>query len=496
MQTRTTEKRKFLRELLPPSCTLDPLWDNIIITGLALDSRKVQFGDLFVAISGVVRDGSEFIEKAVQAGAVAVIAESGRPENFNYSVPYIRVDNARKIAAFAASHFFDKQPEYSVAVTGTSGKSSVVEFYRQLVSLLGFEGASLGTIGITRSSGAVYGSLTTPDPISLHQILNYLAEDGVTHLALEASSHGIEQHRLDEVHLEAAGFTNIGRDHLDYHKTIEVYVEAKLKLFSDILPKGKTAVINADGAYAERFLETAQKHGQKVISVGKKGQTIRVENIELHGFSQKLSLMCEEELFDVHLNLPGDFQCENVLVAVGLVKASCPDVPYKDLLNKIPLLRGVPGRLEKVAVVNDALCIVDYAHKPDALEHVLNSLRSFTPGRLICIFGCGGDRDKGKRPIMGRIASEKADIVIVTDDNPRSEDPAVIRSEVLAGTVCSVRNIGDRSLAIHEAISLLKQGDVLVVAGKGHETGQIVGDESIPFSDKEEILKAIAEMNK
>jgi UDP-N-acetylmuramoyl-L-alanyl-D-glutamate--2,6-diaminopimelate ligase len=378
-----------------------------------------------------------------------------------------------------------------VAVTGTSGKSSVADFCRQIFASLGHLSASVGTLGVITSSGAAYGSLTTPDPISLHETFDRLAADGVTRLAMEASSHGLEQRRLDGVRLAAAGFTNLGRDHLDYHGTTEAYAKAKLRLFQTLLPADAPAVVNADGPYADVFVNAVRERGLRLLTTGRAGEAVRLVSAETRGFDQHIAVETFGRRLQVQLPLLGAFQVENALLAAGLVLAVEGEAQAERAIQALAALTGVPGRLERVGEVGGALCIVDYAHKPDALANVLEALRPFTPGRLVCVFGCGGDRDKGKRPLMGRIAVEKADVAIVTDDNPRSEEPAAIRAEILAGAA-GAREIGDRAEAIRIAVEELKPGDVLVVAGKGHETGQIIGDRTLPFSDHEEVRAAIA----
>jgi UDP-N-acetylmuramoyl-L-alanyl-D-glutamate--2,6-diaminopimelate ligase len=456
---------------------------------LASDSRKVSPGSVFVAVPGTKADGMSFVAQALAAGAAAIVGEAEGPPDL--AVPYLRVADVRRALALGASRLHPRQPERIVAVTGTSGKSSVADFARQLFAALGRTSASVGTLGVITSEGAAYGSLTTPDPISLHQTLERLARGGITRLAMEASSHGIDQRRLDGVRLAAAGFTNLGRDHLDYHGSTEAYAAAKLRLFDTLLPRDAPAVINADGAFADVILNAARRRGLPLITTGRAGETLRLVEARAVGFSQRLTIEALEQTFEVELPLPGDFQVENALVAAGLVLASEGPESAGKVLSGLPRLKGVSGRLERVGEANGALCVVDYAHKPEALAHVLEALRPFTAGRLVCLFGCGGDRDQGKRPIMGRIAVEKADVVIVTDDNPRSEQPAAIRAQILQGAPGG-REIGDRAVAIRTAVSELRPGDVLVVAGKGHETGQIIGDRTLPFSDHEELRAAIA----
>jgi UDP-N-acetylmuramoyl-L-alanyl-D-glutamate--2,6-diaminopimelate ligase len=483
-------KTIFLGDLLPEAKGLPEA--SLSVTGIASDSRKVGPGSVFFAVPGTKVDGMSFVPQAAGAGAVAIVGEAERPADLPGDVLYIRVDDVRKALAHAASRFHPRQPEKVVAVTGTSGKSSVADFTRQLFAALGHKSASLGTLGVITSDGAAYGSLTTPDPISLHRTLDTLAKDGVTRLAMEASSHGIDQRRLDGVHLSAAGFTNLGRDHLDYHNTTQAYAAAKLRLFDTLLPADAPAIINADGPYADVFEQGVRKRGLTMLTTGRMGETIRLVESRPEGSGQALVLEAFGKRHETVLPLLGAFQVENALVAAGLVLAVEGEGKAAEVFEGFKALKGVSGRLEQVGEVDGAICIVDYAHKPDALAHVLDALRPFAGGRLFCIVGCGGDRDRGKRPLMGRIATDKADIVIVTDDNPRSEDPAAIRAEVLKGAP-GAREIGDRALAIRTAVKELRRGDILVVAGKGHETGQIIGDRTLPFSDHDEVRAAIAE---
>jgi UDP-N-acetylmuramoyl-L-alanyl-D-glutamate--2,6-diaminopimelate ligase len=400
------------------------------------------------------------------------------------------VPNARKAVARAAAIFYPRQPKIMVAVTGTSGKSSVADFTRQIFEHCGHDSASLGTIGVIARGQADYGALTTPDPISLHHRLDALSHAGIDHAVMEASSHGLDQYRLDGVRLKAAAFTNLGRDHLDYHATMDDYFHAKMRLFRDLLPKGAPAVIYADDAWSTRAMDVAQQTGHPVFSVGMRGQTIRLASLQRDGFTQTLILETASGSHRVRLPLAGDFQAANALVAAGLVMAC--GVNETSVFNAIAQLKGVPGRLEPIGHLNGALALVDYAHKPEALAHALDALRPYASARLICVFGCGGDRDPGKRPIMGEIAARKADVVIVTDDNPRSENPAAIRASILAAAP-GAREIGDRAAAIETAVSMLVPGDVLIVAGKGHETGQIIGEKTLPFSDSAVLSAALAE---
>jgi UDP-N-acetylmuramoyl-L-alanyl-D-glutamate--2,6-diaminopimelate ligase len=463
----------------------DAALGGVEISGLCADSRRIAPGDVFFALAGAKDDGLAHVAQALAGGARIVVAErapNGDPAKF------ARVADARLALALAAARFYPRQPATIVAVTGTSGKTSVAAFVRQIWSRLGEESASLGTIGIVSRPLNVYGALTTPDPITLHATLQRLADAGVTHLAMEASSHGLDQKRLDGVRLSAAGFTNLSRDHMDYHATTEDYLAAKLRLFRDLLPPGAPAVIDADSEIAPPVIEAARAAGRFAFTVGAKGEAIRLAAAGREGFSTRLEIVHEGRGHAIRLPLPGDFQVSNALVAAGLCIAT--GSPAGAVFAALESLEGAPGRLERVGDKNGAPIFVDYAHKPDALEKTLAALRPFVRGKLIVVFGCGGDRDPGKRPIMGAIAARGAEIVIVTDDNPRSENPAAIRAAILAEAP-GAREIGDRATAIRAGVELLGPDDALVVAGKGHETGQIVGDRTLPFSDADCVRAAL-----
>lgn len=458
------------------------------IGGLAFDSRKVQPGDVFFALAGSRTDGALYAAKAAEAGAKAIVGEGPRPAGLPAHVAYAPVADARLALSQAAALFYPRQPGTIIAVTGTAGKSSVAEFTRQIFQHLGKQSASLGTLGVITAKGADYGSLTTPDPLTLHQTLDRLAGEGITHLVIEASSHGLDQRRLDGIRLTAGAFTNLGRDHLDYHASVDEYFACKMRLFTELLPQDSWVVINADGDRAEDVVEICLKGGLKVAETGSRGSTLQVRSITSEAFGQKLVLTDGRNLHEVHLPLIGAFQVENALVAAGLALVLGNGTRW--VLDALGKLKGVPGRLERVGAKGTAPVFVDYAHKPEALASVLETMRASVPGRLMVVFGCGGDRDKGKRPIMGAIATDKADVVIVTDDNPRSEDAATIRRDILVAAPGAVE-IGDRAAAIGEAIAMLRDGDALVIAGKGHETGQIVGETVIPFSDHDEARAAL-----
>ena len=457
------------------------------IAGLAFDSRKTAPGDIFFALAGAKDDGLKHVGEAVEKGAAAIVAERWADTP---SAAFVQVADARAALAHAAARFYPRQPETIVAVTGTSGKTSVAAFVRQIWLALGKEAASIGTIGVASRALTVYGSLTTPDPIALHELLDRLASNGVTNLAIEASSHGLDQKRLDGVRLAAGAFTNLTRDHMDYHATVEDYLKAKLRLFRDLLRAGAPAVIDADSAIAPRVIEAARARGLDVITVGAKGETIRLNSAARDGLSSALDLQFGGRSFRVKFPLAGDFQISNALVAAGLCIATGSDADT--VFAALQQLEGAPGRLERVGDIRGASVFVDYAHKPDALEQALAALRPFVPGRLVLVFGCGGDRDAGKRPIMGEIAARSADVTIVTDDNPRSERPEAIRKQILAAAPLAME-IGDRAAAIRAGVAMLLGGDALLIAGKGHETGQIVGDKTLPFSDSDEARAALEE---
>ncbi|WP_454746326.1 UDP-N-acetylmuramoyl-L-alanyl-D-glutamate--2,6-diaminopimelate ligase [Ciceribacter selenitireducens] len=459
------------------------------ISGLSADSRKIEKGMVFVALAGTKADGAAYVADAVARGAAAIVAGHA----LDAAVPVIVVANPRRFLALAAANFFGRQPATMVAVTGTAGKTSVASFTRQIWAEAGHAAAQIGTTGVVSPTRNDYGSLTTPDPIGLHRLLAELADEGVTHAAMEASSHGLDQCRLDGVRLAAAAFTNLGRDHMDYHPTVEDYMAAKMRLFDTLLPKGSPAVIFADDPWSAEAIRVATEAGHKVLTVGRNGQFLALKRVEHFRHKQVAEVHFGDEIFEVHIPLAGDFQVANALVAAGLAIAT--GVPAAVAMKALEKLQGASGRLELVGQSKaGALAYVDYAHKPDALENVLTSVRPFTTGRVITVFGCGGDRDKGKRPIMGEIACRLADIVIVTDDNPRSEVPAVIRSEIMAAAPRGIE-IGDRAQAIRAAVAMLSAGDTLIVAGKGHEEGQTVGDVTLPFSDHAELRKALEEFD-
>ena len=475
-----------LTDLLPEAA-IDPRFAALEIAGVTADSRKVKPGFLFVAIAGAKADGAHFAKLATAVGATAVAAEQhtdGLPDG----VAFIAVKNARRALAIAAANFFSRQPKTIAAVTGTSGKTSVTAFTRQIWAALGFQAASIGTVGVVSPKGERYGSLTTPDPVELHRTLDQLTAEGVTHLALEASSHGLDQHRLDGVHIAAGAFTNLSRDHLDYHPTLEAYLAAKLRLFDTLIVSGGTAVIGVDDCYAGQAVAAAKTRGLKIFTVGEHGDDIRLLSGAIDGFAQVVTLLHGGRTYKVKLPLVGGFQVQNAAVAAGLAIATgaAPERVFAALSH----LTGAKGRLELVGTRNGAPIFIDYAHKPDALAKALQALRPYTTGKLVVVFGAGGDRDTGKRPIMGRIAQENADRVIVTDDNPRSESPAAIRAAILAAAA-GATEIGDRAEAIRASIAELKSGDVLLIAGKGHETGQIIGERIVPFSDHEAVAAAL-----
>jgi UDP-N-acetylmuramoyl-L-alanyl-D-glutamate--2,6-diaminopimelate ligase len=468
---------------------LPPALGDLEIVGVSADSREIREGFAFFAVPGFKGDGLSYVADAKARGARVIVAS----REAEVGLPLVVVDNVRASLAHAAAALYPRQPGVIAAVTGTSGKSSVVDFLRQIWTSLGREAASLGTIGVVDRSGAHYGSLTTPGPVDLHRTLDELAARGVTHLAMEASSLGIDQSRLDGVRVSVAAFTNFSRDHLDHHADLEDYFTAKMRLFHTLLQPGQTAVIDADSDASERVAAVCAARGLKQFGVGAKGEAITLLSAEPRALKTHLRLRFGAEQYRIELPLAGAFQVSNALVAAGLAIAAGEEASA--VFSALESLRGAPGRLELIGDVHGAPVFVDYAHKPDALEKVLAAVRPLASGRLFVVFGAGGDRDSGKRPLMGEIAGRSADVVIVTDDNPRSEDPSLIRAAIIAAARgaahAEVLEIGDRREAIFEAVSRLRAGDALVVAGKGHETGQIVGNQALPFSDRAVVEAAL-----
>ncbi|WP_404379366.1 UDP-N-acetylmuramoyl-L-alanyl-D-glutamate--2,6-diaminopimelate ligase [Caenispirillum salinarum] len=464
--------------------------EAVTVSGLTADSRAVGPGAVFAALPGAKVDGRDFIAQAVQAGAVAVLAPTGTTLPKGVEAVLLTHDAPRLAFSLMAAAFHGRQPETVAAVTGTNGKTSTVNFARQLWTALGMQAASLGTLGVVGPDWTIEGKLTTPDPERLHALLADIADRGVTHLCMEASSHGLDQHRLSGVMVAAGGFTNLSRDHLDYHGTMEAYLAAKAKLFGEVMHEGGTAVLNADIPEFPMLKATAEARGLRVIDYGRDAAAIKLLDIARTAHGQRLTLVLDGgEPLTVELPLAGTFQVENALCALGLV-IGCGAEAMR-AARALETLSGVAGRLQLVATrANGAAVYVDYAHTPDALETVLEALRPHAAGRLVCVFGAGGDRDPGKRPLMGEAAAKLADVAIVTDDNPRTEAPATIRSAVMEGCPEGL-NIGDRRAAIAEGVRLLGPGDVLLVAGKGHETGQTVGTVVHPFDDAAEARAAV-----
>ena len=455
---------------------------DLDIAGVTADSRQVVPGDLFAALPGVHADGRAFIADAVKRGAVAVLAPAGTPWPAGVPKRPLLLDREpRQRLARVAAVLAGKQPDMVVAVTGTNGKTSSVEFLRQLWTLGGHRAASLGTLGLIAPGFDPGPGLTTPDPISLAESLAGLARAGIQHAALEASSHGLDQFRLDGVRLAAAGFTNLTRDHLEYHGTLEAYRTAKLRLMAELLPKGAPAVAHADmdAATLAGIRDIAVRRRLNLRTVGEQGEHWRLLRAIPRPDGQELTIEAGGVRRDIRLMLPGRFQTDNVMVAGAIAEA----LGQHDVIDRLAALTGVRGRMELAATLpNGAAAYVDYAHTPDALERLLSALRLHTKGRLIVVFGAGGDRDRGKRPLMGAAAARLADIAIVTDDNPRGEEPATIRAAIMQSCPAA-HEIGDRTKAIEAGLNLLRPDDVLAVAGKGHEQGQTIGLTVIPFDD-------------
>ena len=472
---------------------MTPIPADLALTGLTADSRAVIAGMLFAALPGTRADGRGFVADAIAKGAVAILAPTGTKIPLPPHVRLITDDNPRRRFALMAAAFYGQQPAHMMAVTGTNGKTSTADFTRQIWQALGHDAASIGTLGIIAPHWDNVGGLTTPDPQSLHATLAKMAQAGISHACMEASSHGLSQYRLDGVRLEAAAFTNLTRDHLDYHADMAEYGAAKVRLFAELLPAGAAAIINGDSDFAEQAMNIAASRGQKILTYGSKGHDVKLVEARPETYGQLLTLDVMGAKAEVRLPLAGGFQASNALAALGLA-ISC-GAETKAALAALERLTGIPGRLQNVAErESNAAIYVDYAHTPDALENVLKALRPHTAGRLVVVFGCGGDRDPGKRPQMGAIAQRLADVVIVTDDNPRNENPMAIRRAVLMGCPDAIE-ISDRARAIRNSVDDLRRGDILVLAGKGHERGQIIAGTVLPFDDAEEARRAVAEID-
>jgi UDP-N-acetylmuramoyl-L-alanyl-D-glutamate--2,6-diaminopimelate ligase len=459
----------------------EPVAGGPEVTGLTADSRAVRPGYVFAALPGAKADGRDFIPQAVAAGAAAVLTDRADGLGaLTARVPPVHIiadANPRRRLALMAARLYAPQPATVAAVTGTNGKTSTAAFARQIWGMLGRRAASLGTLGVVGPDFEKPGALTTPDPVALHQELQGLAQGGVTHVCLEASSHGLDQFRLDGVEVSLAAFTNLTRDHLDYHRTMEAYLAAKARLFDVVMGRGGTAILNADAPETGELVVLCRRRGHRIITFGESADAeLRLVERRPTPDGQELILDVMGRRHPVPLPLAGAFQAMNVLAALAIVIGS--DEEPTGALATLPRLGGIPGRLERVG----PQVYVDYAHTPDALETVLKALRPHAEKRLLCVFGAGGDRDAGKRPLMGEVVARLADAAIVTDDNPRSEDPALIRAAIRAACP-GAREIGDRAAAIGAAIAELRDGDVLVIAGKGHERGQIVKGVVHPFDD-------------
>jgi UDP-N-acetylmuramoyl-L-alanyl-D-glutamate--2,6-diaminopimelate ligase len=448
------------------------------VTGFAIDHRKVAPGSVFGAFTGAVFNGENFIEEAVDRGAVAVVA---RPQASASRVPLLGDPEPRRLFAQLAAKFYAPFPATVVAVTGTNGKTSTVEMARQIWRMSGHRSASIGTLGVTTADDQVKTGLTTPDIVTFLNNLAGLQRMGISHVAYEASSHGLDQHRAEGVPLAAAAFTNFSRDHLDYHETMDAYFEAKMRLFDELLPTGKPAVVWADDPRSGDVIARARTRGHDVLTVGRRGDTIRLSEQSPTPLGQTLQLEHGGTTTRLALPLIGAYQAANVLTAAALVLATGGE--WATTFSAMQRVAPVRGRLERAVISRSGVPVyIDYAHTPDALEAAIAALRPHVEGRLITVFGAGGDRDQGKRPEMGRVATAKSDVVIVTDDNPRSEDPGRIRAEIMNGAKGAIEVPGRRE-AIAEAIRLGREGDIVLVAGKGHETGQIIRDKVLPFDD-------------
>ena len=458
------------------------------VVGLTCDSREVKPGFVFAALPGTVTDGRKFIESALEKGASAIVSTG----DMDLPVPYLASAEPRVAYAQMAAKLYAGQPKTLVAMTGTNGKSSTVEFLRQIWAYAGKQAACFGTLGVQAPKGYRPLTHTTPDAVALHKTLSELSSEGVTHAAMEASSHGLDQYRLDAVQITAAGFTNLTQDHFDYHADAEDYFLAKARLFAGLTPANAPVVINTNDEYGQRLVKMCEERGQDVMQVGWSGQDIRIDEVMPRAASQMITLVVKGERHKIELPLAGEFQVLNAISALGL--AMVTGVEKGTALKALENLEGVAGRMERAGQTKDGAPIfVDFAHTEDGLDKLLRSVRPHTMGKIVVAFGCGGDRDPDKRPKMGKVAAKLADDVIVTDDNPRTEDAATIRKAVLKGCP-SATEIGDRAAAIREGIRRLAPQDCLVIAGKGHEQGQIVGTKVIPFSDVEQVNLALKEL--
>lgn len=457
-------------------------------TGLTCDSRAVEPGMIFAALPGTIADGRDYIPQAIEKGAVAVISLTGTDTN---GATLIEDDNPRLRYAKMAQAFYPKQPKTLVAMTGTNGKSSTVEFLRQIWAYAGYNSACFGTLGVMSSKGYAPMSHTTPDAVALHKTLNDLAQHGVTHAAMEASSHGLAQYRMDAVSVVASGFSNLTQDHFDYHDGMDDYFEAKARLFSELTPNDAPVVINVDGEWGQKLAKRCGSRGQSVVRIGWAGEDIRIDELMPHSASQDMTLVISGKHYKVNLPLAGEFQSLNAVQAFALALQT--GVSLEQGLAGLEALTGVAGRLERAGQTKEgAPVFIDFAHTEDGLEKLLRSVRPHTMGKIVIVFGCGGDRDPDKRPKMGAVAARLADDIIVTDDNPRTENAETIRAAVMVGCP-DADNIGDRETAIRAGIERLGPQDCLVIAGKGHESGQIVGTEIIPFSDVDVARRILAE---
>ena len=450
------------------------------VTGFAIDHRKVIAGNIFGAFKGAVFNGEDFAADAVSRGAVAVVA---RPEAKVRGVALLADPQPRRLFAQLAAKFYGPYPDTVAAVTGTNGKTSTVEMTRQIWRMLGHRSASIGTLGVTTSDDQVKTGLTTPDIVTFLNNMAGLKKMGISHVAYEASSHGLDQYRAEGVPLAAAAFTNFSRDHLDYHETMEAYFEAKMRLFDEVIEPGRTAVIWADDPKSNEVIARAKRRGLEVLTVGRGGDAIQLIEQRPTPLGQTLMLQHGGKPYRLALPLIGAYQAANVMTAAGLVLATGGD--WKSVFSAMGRVSPVRGRLERAVISRaGAPVYVDYAHTPDALEAAIQALKPHVEGRLITVFGAGGDRDQGKRAPMGEVAVRLSDIAIVTDDNPRSEDPARIRADILAGADGAIEVPG-RKEAIARALAMAREGDIVLLAGKGHETGQIIGDRILPFDDAE-----------
>ena len=462
---------------------------EIFISGVQDNSKKIKSGDLFIAIDGDKKNGEEFIGESIESGAIAVVTSNKKIKNSNLKVPIIFDTNPRKRLSKISKLFYPNSPEIICAVTGTNGKTSTVDYLYQIWIHLGLEAARIGTLGVKSKTLNCITENTTPGPIELHKMLNKLSLLGVSHLALEVSSHAINQNRIDSIDLHSACFTNLSQDHLDYHKSLKNYSDVKFKLFDELLPSKNASIVCINSDQGAKFSKKIKSLNRKVFDVGEGAEFINIVSVEEYSNGKKVEILFKKKIYIIFLKVNANFEVLNILCAAGLaIESGCN---YNKVFSSLEFIKPVKGRLEKISTNDTSNIIIDYAHTPDALSHVLESIKKETSGKIVLVFGCGGDRDKSKRILMGRVAQKFCKEIIITNDNPRNEDPSNIANQIIKGCPKAIISL-DRFSAIKLGISKTRNQDTLLIAGKGHEELQVIGGQELPFSDHkvvEEILR-------